>query len=185
MMLIKRGKNISYLRTTWIFLICKILNSLHPWMSCTKFGWNRHIDQGEDKFLNFVNVFLLYVIIYPCKGRSPSLWQILVLEKKMKVSAGWTDDQKSSLDFSTQVSLKQKDQMILGAWLTCRGCFQPFHINMQNTYSSYTKVRPIILVCNGFYLIYNYETRTPCVEIITNHFNIQKMEVYLLHVQLK
>ena len=60
---------------------------------------------------------------------------------------------------------------------------QPFHINMQNTYSSYTKVRPIILVCNGFYLIYKYETRTPCMEIITNHFNIQKMEVYLLQLK--
>ena len=36
------------------------LNFFHPRMLCAKFGWNRHSGSGEEDYLNFVNVFLLF-----------------------------------------------------------------------------------------------------------------------------
>ena len=33
---------------------------LHPGMLCAKFGWNWPSGSGEEDFLNFVNLFLLF-----------------------------------------------------------------------------------------------------------------------------
>ena len=46
------------MRMEW-FLIWTNLNPLHPRMHCSKFGWNwKHF--WRRRFLNFVNVFLLF-----------------------------------------------------------------------------------------------------------------------------
>ena len=42
------------------FFIWINLNTLHPKMLCSKFGWNSPSGSGEDNFLNFVKVFLLF-----------------------------------------------------------------------------------------------------------------------------
>ena len=94
---------------------------------CAKFGWNCTSGSGEEFFLNFVNIFLLFhnylplemgVALYLNNIESlffwPSLVEIgpVVLEKKMKMwkvyrrTDGWRtiSDQQSSLELSPQLN---------------------------------------------------------------------------------
>ena len=43
------------------------LNPLHPRMLCAKFGWNWPSGSGEEDFLNFVNLFSLFLNYLPSK----------------------------------------------------------------------------------------------------------------------
>ena len=52
------------------------LNPHHTRRHCAKFGWNWPCGSGEEDFLNFVNVFLLFCNYLPLEiGLSPSFEQ--------------------------------------------------------------------------------------------------------------
>ena len=53
------------------------LNPLYPRMLCAKFGWNWLSGSGEEDFLNFVNLFLLFLNYLPLEkgGGGPSFEQ--------------------------------------------------------------------------------------------------------------
>ena len=114
-------------------------------MLCVKFGWNWYSGSGEEDFL-ISSVYLWYfVIISPWKRAGPSSEQTwilftqrcfmlcsvqivpVVLDKKMKIwnvydindnddGRRTTCDQQSSLELSTQVSLKYNGKY--GFWET-------------------------------------------------------------------
>ena len=54
------------------------MNSLHQRMHCAKFGWNWPSGSGEEDFLNFVNVFLLFGNFPLWKRAGPSLEQMWI-----------------------------------------------------------------------------------------------------------
>ena len=71
--LIKRRKNINFMRIYW-FIIWTKLNPVHQRMFCVKFGWNWPSGSGEQNFIYFVNVFSLFLSYLPLEKSGPFIW---------------------------------------------------------------------------------------------------------------
>ena len=100
--LIKRRKNniIHFMRIYW-FIIWRNLNPLHPRMLCAKIVWNWLSGSEEENFLNFVSVFLMFLIISLWKRVGPFIWTNLnFLHTRMLCAKfGWNWLSGSGEDF--------------------------------------------------------------------------------------
>ena len=99
-MLIKRKKLIFYfMRIEWVFIWTN-LNSLHPRMHCSRFGWNWSTSWEED-FLKFRQSSFEQIWVPSTKGCIvPSLVEIdpVVLAKKIKMWKVYANDDNDDDD---------------------------------------------------------------------------------------
>ena len=88
--LIKRGKK-HLVFQNWMFLHCKKLNHLYPWMICAKFAWNWPRGSGEKDFQVLTMYIPYFVIIFPWKRAWPFIWTNLnsLHPRKLCVKVGW------------------------------------------------------------------------------------------------
>ena len=88
------------------------LNPLHPRMHCAKFGWNWPSGSGEKDFFNFVNVFLLFVIISPWKRVGPFMWTNLnpIYPRMQCAKFGWNWPSGSGEEDENVKSLLRQQQ---------------------------------------------------------------------------
>ena len=125
-----------------MFLHCKKLNHLYPWMICTKFAWNWPNGSGEKDF-KFLTMYIPYfVIIFPWKRVGPFIWTNLnsLHPRKLCVKVGWNwphgSGEKHFWNFANVCSL-----------LHCYKCISPWvggalHLNkfeFLSTKDAYTK----------------------------------------------
>ena len=78
------------------------LNSLHPWMLCTKFGWNWHSCSDEEDFWisSMYQVFLLFCYHLPLEKGATLHWHKLAsLLPKNGFCKVWLDSYIPPLNF--------------------------------------------------------------------------------------